>query len=102
MVSDEMTAGHEISSLKLRIRLKTWIYRSYGYCTLLINLRKISPSVVFNLFCQGRVMFKKGQWHLSMLTEVSSLPWTKLFEIIDAIRTDTMSFAGSKIINEEL
>ena len=28
MVSDEMTAGHEISSLKLRIRLKTWIYRS--------------------------------------------------------------------------
>ena len=47
-------------------------------------------------------MFKKGQWHLSMLTEVSSLPWTKFFEIIDAIRTDTMSFEGSKIMNEEL
>ena len=47
-------------------------------------------------------MFKKGQWHPFMLTEVSSLPWTKFFEITDAIRTDTISFEGSKIFNEEL
>ena len=41
-------------------------------------------------------MFKKRQWYLSMLTEISSWPWTKFFEMIDAIRTDTMSLKGPK------
>jgi len=41
-------------------------------------------------------MFKKRQWYLSMLTEISSWPWTKFSEMIDAIRTDTMSLKGPK------
>jgi len=45
---------------------------------------------------------KKRQWDLSLLMEVSSLTWTENYNVINAVRTDTMSIEGSKINHEKL